>query len=99
MSTYINFIFDAAVAMAEVAGTLRLAQVAVESIHGEDRVRLETSATVDAHLRCCTIDTSMDLGRILAVVFAGFVRREFGDDVVRVQRISTHHHEPHGGDQ
>jgi hypothetical protein len=95
----INFIFDASVDMTEVDNTLSLARVAVESIHGQDRVTLEMHATVDPPLRSCQIDTSLDLGRTLAVVFAGFVRREFGDDVVRVQRITTHLDHPTGGDQ
>jgi len=53
-----NFIFTGPSTMDEVRGTLRLAELAVESIYGHDRVHLETHATLDEQLRCCAIDTS-----------------------------------------
>ena len=95
-----NFIFTGPSTMDEVRGTLRLAELAVESIYGHDRVHLETHASLDERLRCCAIDTSSKVGRVLATVFAGFIRQEFGSDGVRVQRITTHHHHDSiGGEQ
>ncbi|MCC7409802.1 MAG: hypothetical protein IT442_17180, partial [Phycisphaeraceae bacterium] len=81
----VTFTFRDSVPMAEVESTLRLAVLAVESLHGEDRVRLETQAKVDRQARVCVIDTSLDVGRTLATVFGGFVRREFGEEAVDIQ--------------
>jgi hypothetical protein len=97
MTTNINFIItDPLVPMDEVENTLRLARLAVESLHGEDRVAIETVATIDHASRSCLIDTTVDTGRALAVVFAGYVRREFGNAAVRVQRVTFH---PEGGER
>lgn len=86
-ATTVKFSFDASVPMAEVEATLRLALMAVESIHGEDRVRLEASFGIDRESRVCFIDSATDAGRLLALVFGGYVRREFGDGAVEVERI------------
>jgi hypothetical protein len=86
-ATTVQFSFDASVPMAEVEATLRLALMAVESIHGEDRVRLEASFGIDRESRVCVIGSSTDAGRLLALVFGGFVRREFGEAAVRVAHL------------
>lgn len=83
----VRFSFDASVPMPEVEATLRLAQLAVESLHGEDRVRLEAKAAVDHAARTCVIDRTAEVGRTLALVFGGYVRREFGDGAVTVTRV------------
>lgn len=85
----IQFAFDASVPMPEVEATLRLALLAIESMHGEDRVRLETRASVDLSGRRCVIDIASEAGRTLALVFGGYVRREFGDEAVRMTRVAT----------
>ena len=86
--TTITFTFGTDVPMREVEFTLQLALLAVESLHGEDRVMLETGSRVDHPSRTCTIDTTSDTGRTLAVVFGGFARREFGDEAVTVRLIN-----------
>lgn len=81
-----HFAFDESVPMPEVEETLRLALLAAQSLHGEDRLRLEAHVQVD-HLRHqCLVDTSAEVGRTLALIFAGYVRREFGSEAVRVER-------------
>lgn len=85
--TSIRFTFDGTVPIDEVEQTLRLALLAVESLHGEDRVLLETASHVERASRTCVVDTSTDVGRTLALVFAGFVRREFGDEAVTVHFV------------
>jgi hypothetical protein len=84
----ITFTFDGTVPMDEVQFTLRLALLAVESLHGEDRVMLDTGSRIDHSARTCTIDTTSDTGRTLAVVFGGFARREFGNEAVSVRLIN-----------
>jgi hypothetical protein len=83
----IRFDFDSDVPMKDVDATLRLALLTVECLHGEDRTRLETRHRLDHHGSRCVIDTRTDVGRTLATVFGGYVRREFGDEAVRVTRI------------
>lgn len=83
----IRFSFAASVCMQEVEATLRLAILAVQSLHGEDRVRLEAKAELDRDARVCVVDTTSRVSRTLALVFGGYVRREFGPEAVTVQHI------------
>ncbi len=83
------FRFAASVPMDEVQSTLQLARLAAASLHGEDRVRLHADSHVDIARRTCEIDTSREAGRTMALIFGGYVRREFGDDAVFVQRIAS----------
>ena len=81
----IKYSFADDVDMADVTATLRLARVAVEALHGEDRIRFETRTHIDHDRHMCLIDTQTESGRTLAIVFGGYVRREFGDDAVDVR--------------
>lgn len=83
----VRFAFDTSVPMTEVEATLRLALLAVESLHGEDRVRLDAKVTVDRATRVCVIDVASEVGRALALVFGGYIRREFGDAAVNMVHI------------
>jgi hypothetical protein len=65
--------------MPEVKGTLRLAQLAAESLVGAERVRLEAVVSTSEDARSITIDQSGKAGRMLALIFSGYARREFGD--------------------
>jgi hypothetical protein len=80
----VRFAFDASVPMTEVEATLRLALLAVESLHGEDRVRLDARVTLDRATRTCIINAASEVGRTLALVFGGYIRREFGDAAVNL---------------
>lgn len=85
MNTLAKFRFHDAVSMDEVHATLRLAVLAIQSVHGEERVRLEAPIQVDAQARTCVIDATRRVGRTLALVFAGYVRREFGGHMVHFE--------------
>lgn len=85
MGQSVTFLFDRSVPMADVEDTLRLAKLAVECLHGEDRVMLEARASVDVRRRLCVIGTFSDVGRTLALLFGGYSRREFGSDRVKLQ--------------
>ena len=69
----------------EAEGTLRLARLAVESLFGLERTNLEANVTVDRHRRRFAIDVSQRVGRTLALVFAGYARREFDADDMHVE--------------
>jgi hypothetical protein len=79
-----QFTFDESVAMSEVAGTLALARLAAESLHGRERLEMEASASVDEQSRCVRISGASEVARSLAVIFLGYARHEFGTNAVRV---------------
>lgn len=75
------------VGITDVEASLLLALMAAESLHGESQVRLEASHAMDVESRTCIIDASTDVGRDLNRLFVGFLRREFGEDAFRVDRV------------
>mgnify|MGYP005850824843 CR=1 FL=1 len=81
--------FDESVPLDEVRATLRQALLALESPHGEDRVRLEVNYVFDAPQRTCVIDAGTAVGRDLSCLFAGFVCREFGAGAFHVERSNS----------
>lgn len=85
-NSMVKFAFQNSVSMPEVEATLRLALLAVQSLHGEDRLRMEAHVNIDHARHTCLIDTAPEVGQTLAVIFAGYVRREFGEEAVRIER-------------
>jgi hypothetical protein len=85
----VRFTFAKTASMEEVEGTLHLARLAVESLHGKDRVRLDAKFAIDRTTHTCMIDAACEVGRALAMIFAGYVRREFGDGAVRMERAGV----------
>lgn len=65
-----------------------LALLAVESLHGEAQVHLDAAHFFDSALRRCVIETGTAVGQDLNRLFTGFLRREFGEDAFRVERIA-----------
>jgi hypothetical protein len=82
-----RYVFGATVPPEEVEASLLLALFAVESLHGEDQVRLDAAHYLDPAGRACVIDAGTEVGADLCRVFAGFLRREFGPDSFRVDRL------------
>lgn len=89
-SNHVTFTFGVEVSMEEVDGTLRLSLMAAESLHGADRVRLEASMHLDPLHRTCAIATHTPVGRSLAVIFLGYLRREFGEGAVDLVKREDH---------
>jgi len=87
LTNSIRFDFGCGVPMRDAEGTLRLALLAVESLVGADRVRLEAHFSIDREGRCIVIDTTAKPGRLLALVFSGYARREFGCNAVAVEHL------------
>ena len=85
---HIAYRFDSNVPMSEVGDTLTLALLALESLHGDDAVRLETTVAVDERRRTVAIDAALPLGQELNRVFAGYVRRAFGSCSFQARRVS-----------
>jgi len=84
--TFIRFTFAKSVPAAELEGTLHLARLATESLHGEDRVRLEAGFSMDHAAHAVVIDATGEVGRTLALIFRGYARREFGADAFEMHR-------------
>lgn len=85
-----RYVFDRAVPFEEVRDTLHLALLAVTSMHGQTRVRLECAFACDELAHAVEVDASSELGRQLNEIFSGFVAREFGDDAFVIQRPLAH---------
>lgn len=83
-----RYVFNDTVPFAEVLATVDLALIAVESIHGESRSRLDARFSDDAAKRSVVIDAGTDVGQALNQVFVGYVRREFGETAFRVERLN-----------
>ena len=79
--------FGASVNMVEVEASLVLAIISTESLHGESQVRLDASHAMDIEQRSCVIDARTLVGQDLNRLFIGYIRREFGEDAFRVERI------------
>ena len=73
----------------EVEITLLLATFGVESLHGAVQARLDAAHAFDPEKRSCVIDASTPVGRDLNRLFAGFLRREFGDACFTVERLDA----------
>ncbi|MEX1231114.1 MAG: hypothetical protein WEB58_12790 [Planctomycetaceae bacterium] len=80
--------FQPDVPLDEVENSLLLAVMGAEALHGESQTRLDAAHLLDRDKRACVIDASPPVGRDLNRLFIGFLRREFGDDSFRVERIA-----------
>ena len=72
--------------MQDVEEALLLAVLAVESLHGQSRVRMDASYCVDAEKRATVIDGSTSVGRDICRIFTVFAIREFGEAAFKVRR-------------
>jgi hypothetical protein len=92
-----RYAFKPDVPLEDLEASLLLAILATESLHGEAQVRLDATHFFDQDRRCCVIDAGTAVGRDLNRLFAGFVTREFGADVFKVERVNElpqqHHQE------
>ncbi len=76
--------FDEKVPAQDIEETLMLALLAVASMHGRTRVRMDGRFQLDKKKRLCVIDAGTRIGADLAQIFTGYVTREFGDDAVDI---------------
>lgn len=83
-----KFVLVRCVETADIEAALMLAKIATASLHGEDRVRIHAPTVVKAARREVEIDTTREVGQTLALIFGGYLRREYGDDAVRVTRTA-----------
>jgi hypothetical protein len=86
-SEIFRYTFAPSVSAEELEATLLLTILAAESLHGATQVRLYAAHAFDANRRVCVIDARSEVGRDINRLFAGFVQREFGEDLFRVERV------------
>ena len=85
--------FDESVPAQELEDTFMLAMLAVESLHGRSRVRMESRFNLDKARRTCVIDASTDAGYDLKRIFTVFAVEKYGAHSVKIEQIqqdSTH---------
>jgi len=81
-----RYTFDPSARMQEVEEALLLAALAVESLYGQSRVRMDAAYCLNAEKRTCVIDAATQVGRDICRIFTGFVIREFGEQAFSVRR-------------
>lgn len=70
----------------DIEETLMLALMAVESLHGRARLRMDGRYRFDKERHLCEIDASTKVGVDLAEIFTGYATREYGDDAVAIKQ-------------
>ncbi len=85
METY-KYRFDQSVPAQDLEDTFMLALLAVESMYGHSRVRMESRFNLDKQNRTCFIDAATKVGCDLASIFTGFATKEYGERAVMIDR-------------
>jgi hypothetical protein len=84
-----KYVFDQDVPIREIENSLLLAVLAVESLHGKSRVRLDTTYCLEPTKHTCVIDASAAVGKDICRIFTGFITREFGEESFSVCHADT----------
>jgi hypothetical protein len=82
-----RYVFSEAIPTDEAENSLLLAILAAESLHGESQVRLDAAHCMSSDGRGCVIDAATVVGQTINRLFIGFLKREFGEDAFRVERL------------
>lgn len=85
--TLYRYTFAPDLPQAEVETALVLSVIAVEGLHGEAQTRLDGGDMLGHAFGPRVIDASTPAGRDLAKVFTAVLRRAFGEDSFRVERV------------
>jgi hypothetical protein len=83
-----RYTFAPGVPTEDVEATLLLAIWGTQSLHGEAQVRLDAAHYLDPRGGGCVIDAGTPVGRDFNRLFLGFIRREFGPDSFRIERVT-----------
>lgn len=82
-----QFHFDDKVPFDEIDGTLMLATLAAECIHGRTRIQLDARFEASRKDKSCWIDGDTVVGQTIARIFTGLMVRLFGEKVFKVERL------------
>lgn len=86
-----EYTFPLPTPMDQIEDTFVLALLALESLHGTARIRLDVKYNFDAVSRSCRISCDTPIGDELNLLFTGYLRRELGDEAFAVIRASSPH--------
>ena len=79
--------FSALVALADVESSILLAEMAIESIHGESDSELDLGYFLHREKRQLIVDATTEVGRDFNRILVGFFRREFTGNDFTVERV------------
>lgn len=79
-----RYAFNDRIPFDQILATVDLAVIAVQSLHGEERTRLDARFVSDPKRRTLAIDAVTPLGQALNQLFVGYARREFGEGAFKV---------------
>jgi hypothetical protein len=82
-----RYTFEASVPQVEIQGTLALARVAAEGLHGQTQFCLEAQHMLAPDGSVCLIEVRGPAGRDFNRLFLNFIAREFGPDAYTFKRI------------
>ena len=85
---FYHFRLDSDIPIEEIENTLMLALVAVNSLHGVTRVRLDCQFVLDKKRRHVLVDGNTPVGRCFARILAGFADYAYGETGFRFRRIA-----------
>ena len=82
-----RYTFAPGVPTEDIEASLLLAIWGTQSLHGEAQTRLDAGHAIGGPFGACVIDATTPVGNDLAKVFTAFLRREFGEDSFRIERL------------
>ena len=85
---FYQFRFDSEISLEDIEDTLMLVLVAVNSLHGVTRVRLDCQFVLDKKRRHVLVDGNTPVGRCFARILAGFADYAYGETGFRFRRIA-----------
>ena len=65
-----------------------LTTMAVESLHGRSSLRLDSAFTMESQKRTVAVDACTTVGRDISRIFTGYLTRQFGEELFKVERIA-----------
>ncbi len=83
-NTIEKFSFKPQVDLGQAEGTLHLAIIAAEALHGQAAVRLEARYLFSNEKRACVIERRGKVSEDITKIFTGFLIHEFGEDAFSV---------------
>ncbi len=89
MSDIFRYEFQPHLDSIEIESAILLSILATEDLHGETQTLLEVAHYLDAESLTCVVDASTEAGRDFNRLFAGLIRREFGEESFQVERLDS----------
>ncbi len=86
MTTYYKYDFSRSM-FPDIEEILRTALTAVESLHGYDRVEMDLEYRLEPKKYTVSINGDTNVGRDLACIFTGLLRRNYISESFTIRRI------------